>query len=99
MTVPLRYTLAHGPVIAALGRVAMSGLRKDKPAHPPPIPSPWIEARLPPRPRHHPRLHPACRRRPRLVPQPHPRALLPASGASRSASARSRGSAIRWPAG
>src|ERR1019366_6747870 len=50
MAVPLRYTLAHGPVIAALGRVAVSGFRKDKPAHPPAIPSPWIEARLPPRP-------------------------------------------------
>jgi acyl dehydratase len=50
MPVPIRYTLAHGPVIAALGRVAMSGLRKDKPAHPPVVPSPWIEARLPPRP-------------------------------------------------
>jgi acyl dehydratase len=50
MPVPIRYTLAHGPVIAALGRVAMSGLRKDKPAHAPVVPSPWIEARLPPRP-------------------------------------------------
>ena len=50
MPVPIRYTLAHGPVIAALGRVAMSGLRKDKPAPAPVIPSPWIEARLPPRP-------------------------------------------------
>ena len=50
MTIPLRYTLAHGPVIAALGRVAMSGLRNDKPTHPPAVPGPWIEARLPPRP-------------------------------------------------
>lgn len=50
MAVPIRYTLAHGPVIAALGRVAMSGLRKDKPAQAPTIPSPWIEAHLPPRP-------------------------------------------------
>lgn len=49
MPVPIRYTLAHGPVIAALGRVAISGLRKDKPAHAPVVPSPWIEARLPPR--------------------------------------------------
>jgi acyl dehydratase len=50
MAVPLRYTLAHGPVLAALGRVAASGLRNDKPAHPPAIPSPWVEARLRPRP-------------------------------------------------
>lgn len=50
MPVPIRYTLAHGPVIAALGRVAMSGLRKDKPTHAPVVPGPWFEARLPPRP-------------------------------------------------
>jgi hypothetical protein len=51
MAVPIRYTLAHGPVIAALGRVALSGLRKDnKPTQAPTIPGPWIEARLPPRP-------------------------------------------------
>jgi MaoC like domain len=50
MPVPIRYTLAHGPVIAALGRVAMSGLRKSKPASQPAVPGPWIEARLPPRP-------------------------------------------------
>src|SRR5580693_1462337 len=51
MAVPIRYTLAHGPVIAALGRVTMSGLRKDnKPTQAPTIPGPWIEARLPPRP-------------------------------------------------
>ncbi len=50
MAVPIRYTLAHGPVLAALGRVAMSGLRKDKPTQAKAIPGPWIEARLPPRP-------------------------------------------------
>jgi hypothetical protein len=50
MPVPIRYTLAHGPVIAALGRVAMSGLRKDKPTHASVVPGPWFEARLPPRP-------------------------------------------------
>jgi hypothetical protein len=50
MPVPIRYTLAHGPVIAALGRVAMSGLRKETPSHAPVVPSPWVEARLPPRP-------------------------------------------------
>jgi hypothetical protein len=50
MAVPLKYALAHGPVIAALGRVAVSGLRKDKPAHATVVPSPWVEAKLPPRP-------------------------------------------------
>jgi hypothetical protein len=48
MPVPLRYTLAHGPVIAALGRVAMYGMRKDKPTHAPQVPSAWVEAKLPP---------------------------------------------------
>jgi acyl dehydratase len=50
MAVPLKYTLAHGPVIAALGRVAVSGLRKDKPTHATVVPSAWVEAKLPPRP-------------------------------------------------
>jgi acyl dehydratase len=50
MTVPIRYTLAHGPVLAALGRVALSGLRRGMSAEPPVLPGPWIEARLPPRP-------------------------------------------------
>src|SRR6202789_695954 len=50
MAVPLKYALAHGPVIAALGRVAVSGLRKDKPAHATVVPSAWVEAKLPPRP-------------------------------------------------
>jgi acyl dehydratase len=49
-SVPLRYAFAHGPAMAALGRVAMSGLRKGKPVRPPAIPGPWIEAQLPPRP-------------------------------------------------
>jgi acyl dehydratase len=50
MAVPLKYALAHGPVIAALGRVAVSGLRKDKPSHAVTVPSAWVEAKLPPRP-------------------------------------------------
>jgi hypothetical protein len=49
MPVPLKYTLAHGPVIAALGRVALSGLRKDRPKATS-VPGPWVEARIPPRP-------------------------------------------------
>ncbi len=50
MAVPLKYTLAHGPVLAALGRVALSGLRKDKPATATSVPGPWFEARVTPRP-------------------------------------------------
>ncbi len=50
MTVPIRYTLEHGPVLAALGRVALSGMRKDVAVTHPAVPGPWIEARLPPRP-------------------------------------------------
>ncbi|HEX4445989.1 MAG TPA: MaoC/PaaZ C-terminal domain-containing protein [Polyangiaceae bacterium] len=49
MPVPLKYALAHGPVIAALGRVALSGLRKDRPKATS-VPGPWFEARIPPRP-------------------------------------------------
>ena len=50
MTVPIRYTLEHGPVLAALGRVALSGMRRDVAVQHPAVPGPWIEARLPPRP-------------------------------------------------
>src|ERR1700733_10612741 len=50
MAVPLKYALAHGPVIAALGRVAVSGPRKDKPAHATVVPSAGVGAKLPPRP-------------------------------------------------
>ncbi|MGH7269857.1 MAG: MaoC/PaaZ C-terminal domain-containing protein [Polyangiaceae bacterium] len=49
MGLPIRYTLAQGPVLAALGRVALSGLRKERPVQSPTVPGPWIEARLPPR--------------------------------------------------
>jgi acyl dehydratase len=50
MPVPLKYTLAHGPVLAALGRVALSGLKKPQSTAKPSTPTPWIEAHLPPRP-------------------------------------------------
>jgi hypothetical protein len=49
MTVPARYVLAQGPVLAALGRAALSSVL-------PPgrgsfeAPGPWVEATLPPRP-------------------------------------------------
>jgi MaoC like domain len=51
MSVSFMHAFAQGPSIAALGRVALSGLRKQK--HSPPQlaagPGPWIEERLPPR--------------------------------------------------
>jgi hypothetical protein len=50
MAVPIRYALAQGPMIAALGRVALSALRKEGPARSPTVPGPWLEARVPPRP-------------------------------------------------
>ncbi len=50
MAVPIRYALAQGPMIAALGRVALSGLRKEGPVQNPTAPGPWLEARVAPRP-------------------------------------------------
>jgi hypothetical protein len=53
MSVPIRYALAQGRAVTALGRVALSGLRTQKSHSAPQLPSepgPWIEARLPPRP-------------------------------------------------
>ncbi len=50
MTVSLRHTLAQGRSIAALGRVAVAGLRSEHAPRAPALPGPWIEARLPPRP-------------------------------------------------
>jgi hypothetical protein len=53
MNVPIRYTLSHGPALAALARVALSSLRKDATStrdKAPPVPGPWIEARLPQQP-------------------------------------------------
>jgi len=51
MTVPLKYTLAHGPALAALGRVALSTLKKPSASggRAPQTPTAWIEAELPPR--------------------------------------------------
>jgi len=53
MSVSIRHALAQGSSVAALGRVALSGLRTQK-AHQAPQrlqePGPWIEARVSPRP-------------------------------------------------
>jgi acyl dehydratase len=46
MTVPLRHVLSQGPMIAAIGRAAASGLRRHSP-RPQVVPGPWIEARVP----------------------------------------------------
>jgi acyl dehydratase len=48
MPVPLKYAFAHGPVLAALGRVALSGLKKESPKATT-VPSAWLEERIPPR--------------------------------------------------
>jgi acyl dehydratase len=49
MAVPFKYTFEQGPMIAALGRVALSGLKKNKPARAPVTPGPWLEDRVAPR--------------------------------------------------
>ena len=47
---PLRHALAQGPMLRALGSVALSALRSRGGSHPSPTtPGPWIEAELPPR--------------------------------------------------
>lgn len=50
MAVPFRYAFEQGPMIAALGRVALSGFKKDKPSRAPVTPGPWLEDRVAPRP-------------------------------------------------
>ena len=52
MSVPLRYVLDQGPVLAALGRVALSALKGEKPGGKATVqaPGPWVTATLPPRP-------------------------------------------------
>ncbi len=50
MPVSFRHALAQGPAVAALGRVALSGLRKSHAPKALAGSGPWIEARLPPRP-------------------------------------------------
>jgi len=52
MMVPLRHALAQGPVVRALGSVALAGLvpRRASAGAAPEVPGPWIEAELPPRP-------------------------------------------------
>jgi len=52
MAVSIRHAFAQGPSVAALGRVALAGLRGPGAHQAPqlqPGPGPWIEARLPPR--------------------------------------------------
>src|SRR5580658_1939578 len=51
MSVSIRHAFAQGASVAALGRVALAGLRTQDHQLPklPPGPGPWIEARLPPR--------------------------------------------------
>jgi hypothetical protein len=46
----MRHVLAQGPAVAALGRVALSGMRRHHAPQLHPGPGPWLEARLPPRP-------------------------------------------------
>ncbi|HLK41551.1 MAG TPA: MaoC/PaaZ C-terminal domain-containing protein [Polyangiaceae bacterium] len=51
MSVSMKHAFAQGPAVAALGRVALSGLRNSqRPASPQQGPGPWVEARLPARP-------------------------------------------------
>jgi len=53
MSVSIRHAFAQGPSVAALGRVALAGLRGPAAHRAPQLPAgpgPWIEARLPPRP-------------------------------------------------
>ncbi|MCC6528362.1 MAG: hypothetical protein IT373_37300 [Polyangiaceae bacterium] len=53
MTVSLRHVVTQAPVIFALGRVALEGLRHPRGqagARRPEVPGPWIEAELAPRP-------------------------------------------------
>ncbi|APR85319.1 Acyl dehydratase [Minicystis rosea] len=50
MTVPIRHLLSQGPVLRALGGVALSSLPGRRGRAPSPsVPGPWIEAVLPPR--------------------------------------------------
>ncbi len=50
--IPLRHALAQGPMIRALGGVALAALvpRRTSSAAPAEAPGPWVEAELPPRP-------------------------------------------------
>lgn len=50
MSVSSLHVLAQGPVLAALGRAALSGLRRGGTAGAAVTPGPWVEATLPPRP-------------------------------------------------
>jgi hypothetical protein len=48
--VPLRHALSQGPMLRALGAVALSALVKPRSTERPATPGPWIEAELPARP-------------------------------------------------
>lgn len=50
MAVPIKHVLAQGPVLLALGGVALSTLRRPTTTAIPVTPGPWIEQTLPPRP-------------------------------------------------
>lgn len=51
MAVSLKHVLTQAPVIAALGRVAVDGLRGHRQDVAVQTPGPWLEATLPPRPK------------------------------------------------
>jgi hypothetical protein len=46
MTVPIRHVLSQGPMIVALGRVAVAGVRKPLPNGAHAVPGPWLQARI-----------------------------------------------------
>jgi hypothetical protein len=50
MAVSLRHVITQAPVLAALGRAALDGVRGPKTKGSPDIPGPWIEETIPPRP-------------------------------------------------
>jgi hypothetical protein len=49
MSVSFRHAFAQGPVLAALGRAAISSLHGDRATMKTEVPGPWIHAELPPR--------------------------------------------------
>ncbi len=49
MSIPLHHVLSQGPVLGALGRVALATLRPAPKGAAPITPGPWFEAELPPR--------------------------------------------------
>jgi acyl dehydratase len=47
--IPIRHALAQGPMLRALGELALAAARPRKGGAPPSLPGPWLEAELPPR--------------------------------------------------